>query len=105
MCDNEEIYFVTKQKGISFDDVTFYVYCLVVDNKSPDEFLETRILDFESRDYKVISYGKYYFFDEIDTIEQDKIYIISVDEFENKFAATVSSDNYKIFDNYVVIYC
>jgi len=96
-CD--KIYFLTGKY-----DVTFYVYCLVIDNKSPDEFLETRVLDFKSRDYKVISYGKYYFFDEIDTIEEGKIYILQIQEFENKFAATVSNDNYKIFDNYVVIY-
>ena len=81
-----------------------YIYCLVVDYKSPNEYLETRVIQVHENEFDVLSYGQYHFYEEIDTIEEGKIYILPIQEFENKFAATVSSDNYKIFDNYVVIY-
>ena len=97
---------ITNNAEINFlaHDRIFYIYCLYVDHKSPNEYLETRTIQIYPNEFEVQSYGRYFFLREIDTIEEGKIYILPIYEFKNKFAATVSSDNYKIFDNYVVIY-
>ena len=100
---DEKIYFMTKPNSRS-GDMTFYIYCLIVDHKAPDEYLETRTIQIYPNEFEVQSYGRYFFLSEIDTIEEGKIYVLPIQEFENKFAATVSSDNYKIFNNYVVVY-
>lgn len=92
--DNAEIYFSNYLHEP-------YIYCLIVDHKDPNEFLETREI---INDTVIMSYGKYKFNTEITEIEHDKVYIMSVNEFNSKFKDSVKSDNYQVFDYYVVIF-
>ncbi len=78
-----------------------YIYCLIVDHKDPYEFLETRNIVDKT---VIMSYGKYQFNTEITEIEQDKVYIMSVNEFNSKFKESITSDNYQVFDYFVVIF-
>jgi len=91
--ENENIYF-------SRDLHEPYIYCLIVDAKSPDEFLATRQF---SDPKTVVSYGRYQFEQTIDVITDEQIYIMPLDEFVDKFQAELPTEAYRVFDNFVVV--
>ncbi len=92
--DNTKIYFSDNLR-------VPYIYCLVVDHKDPSEFIKTRKI---VNDTSIVSYGRYQFDTDITEIEPNKVYIMPIEEFNAKFKDTVQSDNYQVFDYFIVIY-
>lgn len=77
-----------------------YIYCLIADEKSPQEFIDTVQLE---NPITVKSYGHYYFKQTINKIEDGEIYVLDLFEFNEKFKDN-SNINYKIFNYFVVVY-
>ncbi len=103
----DSIRFANEQAGdelIYFSDDLHepYIYCLIVDETSPEGYLNTRVV---TDDYgrKTLSYNNYRFCQDISSVSDDRIYIMSVDEYNINFSEN-SNREYKIFENFVVVY-
>ncbi len=101
---------ISYAKGLANDDLIYfstdiheaYIYCLIVDEESPEHYLNTRQTN---DDYyrKTLKYGNYIFEVEIESVDNENIYILLLEEFNTEFNQNLTRE-FKIFKNFVVIY-